>query len=55
MNPAFTPTPPRPAPIFVPDALLDRLAKASSASLTTQLFKKGYRQPVLVGLTATRP
>lgn len=48
---AITPTPARPAPVFVPDAVLDRLAKVTSGSLTTQLFKKGYRQPVLVGLT----
>lgn len=47
----ITPTPLRPAPVFVPDSLLDRLAKVSSGSLTTQLYKKGYRQPVLVGLT----
>ncbi|MDO8252141.1 MAG: ribonuclease activity regulator RraA [Rhodoferax sp.] len=47
----ITPTPIRPAPVFVPDAVLDRLAKVTSGSLTTQLFKKGYRQPVLVGLT----
>ena len=49
-EPAFTPTPPRPAPVFVPDSVLDRLARVSSGSLTTQLFKKGYRQPVLLGL-----
>lgn len=47
----ITPTPVRPAPVFVPDSVLDRLAKVSSGSLTTQLYKKGYRQPVLVGLT----
>ena len=46
-----TPTPVRPAPVFVPDSVLDRLAKVSSGSLTTQLYKKGYRQPVLVGLS----
>ena len=46
-----TTTPTRPAPIFVPDTVLDRLSKVTSGSLTTQLFKKGYRQPVLVGLT----
>ena len=49
-EPAFTPTPPRPAPVFVPDSVLDRLARVSSGSLTTHLFKKGYRQPVLLGL-----
>ena len=43
-----TATPTRPAPIFVPDTVLDRLARVTSGSLTTQLFKKGYRQPVLV-------
>jgi regulator of RNase E activity RraA len=32
--------------------VLERLARVSSGSLTTQLFKKGYRQPVLVGLTS---
>ncbi len=46
----YTPTPSRPAPVFVSDHLLDRLAKVSSGSLTTQLYKKGYRQPVLLGL-----
>lgn len=39
-----------PAP-FVPDAVLDRLAKVTSGSLTTQLYIKGFRQPVLHGLT----
>lgn len=38
-----------PAP-FVPDTVLERLAKASSGSLTTQLYLKGLRQPVLHGL-----
>ena len=38
-----------PAP-FVPDAVLDRLARVSSGSLTTQLYIKGFRQPVLHGL-----
>ncbi|MBL8287211.1 MAG: ribonuclease activity regulator RraA [Rubrivivax sp.] len=38
-----------PAP-YVPDAVLDRLAKATSGSLTTQLYIKGFRQPVLCGL-----
>ncbi len=51
MNPPVTPTPaPTREPVFVGDALLDRLARISSGSLTTQLFKKGFRQPVLVGL-----
>lgn len=40
-----------PAP-FVPDSVLDRLAKVTSGSLTTQLYIKGIRQPVLHGLTA---
>lgn len=39
-----------PAP-FVPDSVLDRLAKVTSGSLTTQLYIKGIRQPVLHGLT----
>ncbi len=46
-----TPTPPPArAPVRVSDEVLDRLARISSGSLTTQLFKKGYRQPVLTGL-----
>jgi regulator of RNase E activity RraA len=36
---------------YVSDELLDRLAKVSSGTLTTQLFKRGYRQPVMVGVT----
>jgi regulator of RNase E activity RraA len=40
----------RDPPIFVPDDILNRLAMVSSGSLTTQLFKKGYRQPVLLGI-----
>jgi len=51
INHPHTPTPPPPAPVVVPDSVLDRLAQVSSGSLTTQLYKKGYRQPVLVGLT----
>lgn len=51
--PALTQTP-IPAPtrerVAVPDAVLDRLARLSSGSLTTQLFKRGFRQPVLPGL-----
>lgn len=35
----------------VSDELLARLAKVSSGTLTTQLFKRGYRQPVMVGVT----
>lgn len=36
---------------YVSDEILDRLAKVSSGTLTTQLFKRGYRQPVMVGVT----
>src|SRR5215468_2199423 len=36
--------------VDVPDEVLQRLARVSSGSLTTQLYKKGFRQPVLVGL-----
>jgi regulator of RNase E activity RraA len=51
MNHPHTPTPPPlREPHRVPDAVLDRLARISSGSLTTQLFRKGYRQPVMVGL-----
>jgi regulator of RNase E activity RraA len=51
MTPAITPTPtPTRARVHVSDDLLQRLAHASSGSLTTQLYKKGFRQPVLVGL-----
>ena len=32
------------------DATLDKLAQASSGSLTTRLYKRGFRQPVMVGL-----
>ena len=39
-----------PAP-HVPDAVLDRLARCSSGSLTTQLYIKGIKQPVLHGVT----
>lgn len=38
-----------PAP-YVSDEVLARLAKATSGSLTTQLYIKGIRQPVLHGL-----
>lgn len=38
--------------VAVSDELLARLAKCSSGSLTTQLFKLGFRQPALVGLRA---
>ncbi len=47
----ITPTPPPLRErVWVSDAVLDRLARVSSGSLTTQLFKKGFRQPVLRGL-----
>ena len=51
MDRSFTPTPTttRP-PVRVDDGVLDRLARISSGSLTTQLYKKGFRQPVLTGL-----
>lgn len=46
-----TPTPPAARERCpVSDAVLDRLARASSGSLTTQLYKRGFRQPCLVGL-----
>ncbi|MBL8327647.1 MAG: ribonuclease activity regulator RraA [Rubrivivax sp.] len=51
MTSPVTPTPAalsRPPPVS--QATLERLAKASSGSLTTQLFKRGFRQPVLRGL-----
>jgi regulator of RNase E activity RraA len=52
MQVIVTPTPAAArAPVRVSDEVLDRLARISSGSLTTQLFKKGYRQTVLVGLT----
>jgi regulator of RNase E activity RraA len=51
MNPTVTPTPtPTRERIRISDVVLDRLARVSSGSLTTQLYKKGFRQPVLVGL-----
>lgn len=36
--------------VTVGDDVLAKLATVSSGSLTTQLFKRGYRQPALVGL-----
>ena len=49
--PTVTPTPPsQREPVAVTDAVLARLARISSGSLTTQLFRRGFRQPVLVGL-----
>jgi regulator of RNase E activity RraA len=48
------PITPTPAPtcerVYVSDSVLDRLARVSSGSLTTQLYRRGFRQPVLVGL-----
>ncbi len=38
------------AAVPVSDEVLDRLARVSSGSLTTQLLRRGLRQPVLVGL-----
>ena len=46
----LTTIPQRPPAPRVPDAVLDRLAKVTSGSLTTQLYIKGFRQPVLHGL-----
>lgn len=37
-------------PARVTDAVLDRLSRISSGTLTSQLFKRGYRQQTLVGL-----
>ena len=44
-------------PVLVSDDVLARLARVSSGSLTTQLYKKGLRQPVMTGLMPlqTRP
>jgi regulator of RNase E activity RraA len=51
MNVPMTPTPAALRErVHVSDMVLDRLARATSGSLTTQLFKRGYRQPCLVGL-----
>lgn len=51
MDRSFTPTPPPlRQPMHVADTVLDRLARITSGSLTTQLYKKGFRQPVLTGL-----
>ena len=53
MTPAITPLPaPTRERVSVSDAVLARLARVSSGSLTTQLYKRGFRQPVLVGLKA---
>jgi regulator of RNase E activity RraA len=56
MSAPVTPTPAvtrRPVPVG--DGVLERLARISSGSLTTQLYKKGLRQPVLVGLRPLNP
>lgn len=50
-NPPPLKTIPKRAPApHVSDAVLDRLARVTSGSLTTQLYIKGFRQPVLCGL-----
>lgn len=38
--------------IVITQDILDKLKQASTATLTTQLFKHGFRQQFLVGLTA---
>ena len=48
--PPLATIPQRPPAPHVSDAVLDRLAKATSGSLTTQLYIKGLRQPVLHGI-----
>ena len=51
MNTTITPTPALTRRrVEVSDSVLQRLARVSSGSLTTQLYKEGIRQPVLVGL-----
>jgi regulator of RNase E activity RraA len=42
-------------PIDITPELLDRLARVSSGSLTTELFRKGLRQCFLVGLKPLNP
>jgi regulator of RNase E activity RraA len=49
------PTLQRPTPVFVPDTVLDALANVSSGTLTTQLYKRGFRQPCLIGLKPVSP
>jgi regulator of RNase E activity RraA len=44
-----------PDPIAITPDLLDRLARVSSGSLTTELFRKGLRQCFLVGLKPLNP
>lgn len=41
--------------VAVSDATLEKLSRCSSGSLTTQLFKRGFRQPAFVGLRAMCP
>ncbi len=41
--------------IDVPASVIERLKTCSSGSLTTELFKKGYRQCFLVGLKPMNP
>ncbi len=38
--------------VAVADETLEKLSRCSSGSLTTQLFKRGFRQPAFVGLKA---
>ncbi|WP_447764850.1 RraA family protein [Pseudomonas reinekei] len=38
--------------VAVSDETLEKLSRCSSGSLTTQLFKRGFRQPAFVGLRA---
>lgn len=49
-TPPLSTIPQRAPAHYVPDSVLDRLARATSGSLTTQLYIKGIRQPVLHGL-----
>lgn len=50
-SPTSTPTSaPTRERIRVSDAVLARLARVSSGLLTTKLYKKSFRQPVMVGL-----
>jgi regulator of RNase E activity RraA len=45
----------RPKPPRVSDEILNRLTKVSSGTLTSQLLKRGFRQPVLVGVQPLNP
>jgi regulator of RNase E activity RraA len=40
---------------YLSDAALDALRRASTATLTTQLLKRGFRNTFLAGLTPSRP